>query len=328
MIEAPGTATLMAAVETAGYDLQLTGIRFQEGDLSRPLYPTLFDYARAPQGVRFEPGVQILEPHGRLLRFRLQLEAEAGVELRVGAGGQPVIKSAVDPSVEGLSIPGLTAAVLLDPYTCDLTWDQPAGVEVTALRLLCTPIGRPLIDGERVDGGVYLVILNRPKDLPVLGISDAGAQEPNTIKMLGSDPAGRPVYDLFQPAALPALPSDLSLEPSLRVRRLEGMEFAVRMAAPVDLRFVQADGDPQEVKISGTRPPELKHADWLDQGDLCKLIWSSESGSQESLDLIGRVSSFFLKADEVPAPGTGTARFLRVDPTVIQPPSCSGGICI
>jgi hypothetical protein len=323
MIETLGTATLMAAVETADHDLQLTGIRFREGDLSQPLYPTLFDYLRAPQGVRFEPGVQILNQNDRLLHFRFQLEAGAGVELRVGADGQPVIESAADPSIEGSSIRGLTAAVLLDPYTCQLTWEQPVDVEVTALRLLCVPIGRPLTDGEQVDGGIYLVILNRPKELPVLGIGDPGEQEPNTIKMLGSDPAGRPVYDLFQADALPGLPSDLSLEPTLRVRRGEGMEFAVRIAAPVDLRFVQADGDPQEVKISGTRPPELQNAEWLDQGDLCKLVWLAES-----MERIGRVSSFFLKADEVPVPAMGPSRFLRIDPTVIQPPSCTGGICI
>jgi hypothetical protein len=323
MIETLGTATPMAAVETAEQDLQLTGIRFREGDLSQPLYPTLFDYDRAPQGVRFEPGVQILNQHGRQLHFRLQLEAGAGVELRVGADGQPVIESAADPSVKGLSIPGLTAAELLDPCTCQLTWEQPADVEVTALRLLCTPIGRPLSNEEQVDGGVYLVILNRPKELPFLGSVERGEREPNTIKMLGTDLDGRPMYDLFQPDALPSLPSDLGLEPTLRVRRLEGMDFRFRIAAPVDLRFVPAPGDPQQVQVLGTRPPELQFVDLLDQGHLCKLVWSSES-----LELTGRVSSFYLNADEVPIPATGTPRFLRVDPTVIQPPSCSGSICI
>ena len=108
MIETLGTATLMAAVD----DLQLIDIKFREGDhLCEPLYPTLFDYDRAPQGVRFEPGVRILTPV-RQLQFQFQLfqpDEGAVVEFLVDNDGHPMVESVADPS--GGPIHGLTAAV-------------------------------------------------------------------------------------------------------------------------------------------------------------------------------------------------------------------------
>jgi hypothetical protein len=110
-------------------------------------------------------------------------------------------------------ISGLTAVLPHpdDPATCLLTWDQAEAeqtfggpIKVTALRLRCMIVNRLSTTGEEADGGIYLAIVNRPKEARAdLGISDAGQLEPGTIKMLGSDPQGRPMYDLFHPDALP-----------------------------------------------------------------------------------------------------------------------------
>lgn len=333
MIEILGNATVTEAGEASGYDLQLTGITFHEGDLCQPRYPMLFNYDRAPQGVRFEPGVQILVP-GRQLQFLFQLEA--GVEFLV-VDGRPVVVSVAYPSAT--SIPGLTAVLPDpdDPTTCLLTWDQAEAervfggpIKVTALRLRCM-VNRVTTPGEEADGGVYLAIVNRPKEAHVdLGIGDAGQLEPDTIKMLGSDPQGRPVYDLFQPDALPAVPSDLSLEPTVRVRSNEEVKLSLLLATPEILEFKQAPGNPGQVQVNPFEPPvwppELQNAAWKEDGLRCDLIW--RQGPKTS-GHTGCVSTFYLDVWQPVLGGVGPMqRLMQVDPTVIQPPSCTGSICV
>jgi hypothetical protein len=365
MIETLGTATLTeigAGGRTAGYDLVLTGITFQDGDLSRPLYPTLFDYERAPQGVRFEPGVQILkaEPLPRFL-FLFQLQEGAGVSFLTDSAGQPIVLSVTDPNAD--SVPGLTAT-LLDPLTCELTWDQAAAdlahggmVKVTALRLVCELLEREPTNPEVVDGGLYLAIVNRHEEAgPDLGIGDSGDPEPHTVKMLGTDAFGRPVYDLFLPEPQALLPLHLGLEPAIRVREREKADVAIQIATlpGIDLRFDRATGNPEEVQVHGFEPrgwpPQLRSATRQDFGKRCQLLWIEETGrnactignpeQNKNYCLNGQIASFYLEAslqdgffllsldeDEVEMWRARGVR-MQLDPTVIQPPSCTGGICI
>ena len=362
MIETLGNATLMETGKTAGYDLAITRITFRDGDLCQALYPTIFDYFRAPQRARFEPGVQILQP-GNQLRFLFQLEAGQGVELLPDGNGGPVVQSVTDPYSDQ-PIAGLTA-VLLDPVTCELTWDQEEAnrahgglVKVTALRLVCRLLDREPTNPELVDGGLYLAIVNRPEEAgPDLGIGDPGGPEPETIKMLGSDVFGRPVYDLFLPEAQALLPSCLGLEPTICVREHERADVAIQIATRpgIDLRFDRATGNPEEVRVHGFEPrgwpAQLRSAKREAAGKRCQLLWIEETGrhgckigSSEQTNnycLTGLITTFyveaylndgffllFLEAGEVEMWRKRGIR-MQLDPTVIQPPSCTAsGICI
>lgn len=359
MIETLGNATLTEAGRTAGYDLEITRITFRDGDLCQALYPTIFDYARAPQGARFEPGLQILQA-GHLLRFLFQLEEGEegkGVKFLTDPEGNPVIQSVTDPYSDK-PIPGLTA-VLIDSVTCELTWDQEAAnrahgdfVKVTALRLVCLPLDRQPTDPELVDGGLYLAIVNRPEETgPDLGIGDPGAPEPQTIKVLGSDVFGRPVYDLFLLEAQTLLPPYLGLEPTVCVREHEVRDVAIQISTlpGIDLRFERALANPAEVRVHGYEPQgwptQLRAAEREDEGRRCQVLWIEETGRSgctigspekgQNYCLVGLITTFYLEAflkdgfHLLPESWRRRGVRMQFDPTVIQPPSCTAsGICI
>jgi len=349
-----GTAILTTAAPATPYDLEITGITFKGGDLCRALYPTIFDYVRAPQDTRFEPGVQILRP-GNVLRFLFQIKDGQGVEILTDDAGFPVIESVTDPHGP---VAGLTAA-RLDPLTCELIWDQEAAnkahggfVKVTALRIVCRPLNRQPKDPELVDGGLYLAIVNRPEEGgPDIGIGDAGQPEPQTIKMLGSDVFGRPVYDLFLAETQTLLPPYLGLEPTICVREHEVKDVAIQIAtqAGIDLRFDRAFANPEEVRVHGYEPPgwppQLRDAAREEQGKRCQLRWIEETGrrdcktgnpaQEQNYCLVGQIATFYLEAflkdgfDLLPEEWRCRCVRMQLDPTVIQPPSCTAsGICV
>jgi hypothetical protein len=341
MVETLVTATLVEAGVTDEV-VRITGITFEDGDLCKPRYPTLFDYFRAPHGVRFEPGFQILRSLLPRLRFLFQLHEDAGSEFLTDSQGHPVVVSILDPDAG--QVPGLTA-VLLDPVTCELAWDQAEAdrihggtVKLTTLRLRCQPLGRTPTDPEKVDGGLYLAIVNHPEAVGLdLGIADPGEREEDTIKLLGSDSLGRPVYDLFRLDALTQLPGHMGLEPTFRVRQTDPpVDLACQIATlpEIDLRFVPAVGDVQAVHVLGFKPEglprQLLAAERLDQGRRCRLSWAPQ---QNGVRNFGESSSFYLEAVLEGQVSPSWAKWhgkvlLRLDPTVIQPPSCTGGICI
>jgi hypothetical protein len=321
MIETLGTATLMAAGETAE-PIRITGITFENGDLSKVRYPTLIDYDRAPGGVRFEPGFQILSPG----RHQFILQLEPGFEFT-----QELVSLNADSQILGLEVDWS------EPSTCLLTLDGVTG-KVAVLRFPCrpSPSGLILSPEEIVYGGAYLALINREETLSASNqnvVAAPGDPEPQTIKLLGLDLHGRPVYDLFQQDALPGVPSDLGLEPTIRVYRTEAVSFSLKIATIPDFKFKELPD--QQVQIQpfepSVRPPELKNASGADEGRRCNLFWEAASGTE------GSVSTFYLDVWQPAGPGRGhpgmghsrkMRRIVQVDPTVIQPPSCSGGICI
>lgn len=338
MIETRDSATLTTAGPSAGYDLAVTGIRFENGDLSRPRYLSLFDYGRAPEQVTFEPCVQIIQELApqQTLRFLFQLDPVDGVRFQT-LGGEPVVVSAVDP--DGGPVPGLSGR-LLDPFTCELVWDQslasPDDMKVATLRLFCELPDRIPTRREMVYGGLYLAIVNRPKDVSNQGggLGDPGDPEPDTIKLLGLDQQGRSVYDLFRPDVLSVMPDYLCLEPAFRVTKEDvSVELSIRLAPPLDLiQFKKQVDDPQEVQVIGFKPegwPEqLQAAEWLDAGLRCTMVWVPEQGVGPQP---GDSSSFYLEVVRIeigPEREPVETRYLQIDPTVIQPPSCTGGICV
>jgi hypothetical protein len=146
------------------------------------------------------------------------------------------------------------------------------------------------------------------------------------------------VYDLFLPGALPRLPYDLGLEPTFRVQGHEKVELKIRIATPpeLNLRFRRAV-DPSQVKVEPfepiLKPLQLRDAGREDDGRRCDMVWIAGASSTDA----GVVSTFYLEAEWQPQQSQ-VRSFLRrhgvrkvkvqLDPTVIQPPSCTGGICV
>lgn len=325
-------------------DLEITDITFEGGDLSRPRYPSLINAFRAPAGVQFEPGIQII--HGeRDLTFLLGIDPSSEAVFESDASGLPVVESIVSPSGSGIA--GLVERSLLDSRTCQLTW-RPGEAEsrLTALRVRCSPTLRGATDPERVDGGVYLMLLDRPEWLPEEHPAvDPGLPVPHTIKILGTDGHKRPVYDLYLRAALDSLPTDLALEPTFRVREGHAVDFSMLFAPDVDLRFLPSADDFGQVAVEdfpSGRPPQLVDAAREDAGKECRLKWVQATGRDlctssseergEGHCLAGQVTSFMLVAFVGPGSFFDVEERDKrrlVDPTVIQPPSCtSSGICI
>ena len=302
--------------------LTITGITFEGGDLSRPRYPSLIDDSRAPAGVQFEPGIQIIAADPLPFTVLYELDPAAGVLFMRDVAGLPVVQS-VAAAPEIGPVPGLTAE-LLDPTTCRLTWNQAEALSLsTALRIFCERVDRLSTEAEQVDGGVYLTIVHRQQDgiEPIQG-REAGLPEGDTIKILGTDAQGRPRYDLFFPGVL-ANP-DLELEISFRVRKGETARFdlLISVVPGSDVRFETSAG---QVVVQPARPAELQSTAASDLREKCTLVWVEETGQTTQ----GKVTSFFLEAAADEAPFEVRLRRVQLDPTVIQPPNCtSGGICI
>lgn len=313
--------------------LEITGITFEDGDLSKPRYPSLIDHSRAPAEVQFEPGVQMISADPLQFTVLYRIDPSADVIFKQDGNDLPVVQSVAAAPDFG-PVPGLSAE-LLDSTTCLLTWNQAAAASaVTALRILCEHSDGSFTPEELVEGGVYLAIVHRHQagSEPILG-SAPGSPESRTIKILGTDSQGRPRYDLYHPEVLANLPSDLELEISFRVREGERVQFSLlfSLAPGSDVQFQSVAG---QVVVQPERPEQLRSAAPSVLGEKCTLVWVQET---DLAAVEGQVSSFFLEASDVELPieipfGERAAfvrRRVQFDPTVIQPPSCtSSGICI
>lgn len=333
MIESLGRRTaLLDQEDPSAPALTITGITFEGGDLSQPRYPSLIDYSRAPAGVQFEPGIQIISKEPSAFTVVYAIDPAAGVVFSQ-YGGLPVVLS-VAAAPEYGPVPGLSAE-LLDPLTCRLTWNQAEAAALsTALRILCEPPGDRLLTGpEEVEGGVYLAIVHRHEEgiEPIQGTAP-GSPESGTIKILGTDAQGRPRYDLFVPGVLANLSPGLELEVSFRVRKGETVELSLLFSVVPgsDVRFETFAG---QVVVQPARPPQLRSAAASDLREKCNLRWVGLTDLEAEK---GRVTSFFLEASAGELPfdvraerETRRRGRLQLDPTVIQPPNCtSGGICV
>ena len=338
--------------------LTIAGIEFEDGDLSRPRYTLLIDYEHAPAGVQFEPCLQIRDVLDNLLKVRFKIDHAAGVRFVSNDLEEVLVSSILDP--QSFSPPGLVSATLVDgdPRKCDLVWKQSeadaAGLGLlNTLRLYCKfedPNHSPLTPVEEVEGGLYLAILNR-KEAPYLQheTNPPGEPIPGTVKMLGFDGIGRPLYDLYLPQD--SLPEALVLEPAFRCREGQIVAFDLVLDLPtgIDLMFV-TDAAPNEdqVAVNGFLPaghPFQLYETLVGRFDgkdkrRCTLTWTQETGRQycqtsnvreakRCYCILGQASGFGLVAAPngqlAPDPG----RMANIDPTVIQPPNCtSGGICI
>lgn len=336
--------------------VSFTGIWFQDSDLSQARYPSLIDGTRAPAGVQFEPCLQIREETIGILKIRFEIGQE-GVSFLLTPGGSVQAISVFNP-MDGMLPPGVESVVLVDgdPRKCELTWDQAAAdragfSRLSLVRLLCQRGGPSLSALEQVEGGIYLAILKRLE--PAFGNphrKEPGLPVPETIKILGFDAGGRPVYDLFQAGVQDGLPTALSLEPAFRCREGQIVSFSLALDLPegIDIEFV-TDPNSDQVQVTGFlpegRPFQLGEAT-AEEFDghphrKCSISWFQETGRQycatsnarearKCYCTSGQGSSFGLRATPggvfpLDAPRGTVGEF---DPTVIQPPSCTDGICI
>jgi len=366
MIETLRGEALLDQEELVIPGLKITGITFADGDLSRPRYPSLINYERAPEGVQFEPAIQIMEVAVPQLHIQYEIDP-----------AQPVIFDAPDGNVRVTSVlnpegtpAGLVSAKLVDGdrRRCELVWDQEKANEafggpnrIAPMRLHCCHSSelRELSSSpvEQVEGGVYLTILNRPETpFEIRSVKEPGTPLESTIKILGFDPEGRPVYDLFQPEVLEGLIAYLALEPSLRIREGQISSFSMVLDLPPELEGIRFELEPKRnaVRVVGFepqgRPFQLNDTTPGDFGGLpnrkCFVEWYQETGRQycstsnsnearKCYCTKGQVTSFNLRAtdgenfsDILIARGLAH-RVAQFDPTVIQPPNCtSSGICI
>lgn len=336
--------------------LEITNIRFQDGNLAQPRYPWLIDYTHAPSWVQFEPGLQIRDDLGGPLTVRFEIDEAAEVEFVSNELEEVRVTSILDP--QSSPLPGLVSAVLVegDPRKCDLVWDQAAADaagfgQLNTLRLHCR-FENPEHDStplEEVEGGLYLAILNRKEELNEHTFGNPpGAPVAGTVKMLGFDGIGRPVYDLYH--SNENLLAALVLEPAFRCREGQIVSFSLALDLPegINLMFV-TDPPPNDdqVAVNGFLPaghpfqlyetavgPFGGHANRN-----CDLTWTQETGRQycttsnpgearKCYCTRGQISGFGLLA----APDGNLApprQMANIDPTVIQPPNCtSSGICI
>jgi hypothetical protein len=337
--------------------LSLTGIWFEGSDLSQPRYPSLIDGTRAPAGVQFEPCLQIRQEAVEILKIRFEIAQKEVSFLTLNGDVQA---TSVYHPVDGMLPPGVESVKLVDgdPRKCELTWDQAAAERagfsrLSLVRLLCQRSGPPPLTAlEKVEGGLYLAILKRLE--PAFGkpeIKDPGLPVPETIKILGFDQGGRPVYDLFQSGVQDGLSASLSLEPAFRCRegQIVGFSLALDLPEGIDIEFV-TDPNSDQVQVTGFLPegrPFQLGETTAEEFDgfphrKCSISWFQETGrqycatsnfkeSRRGYCTSGQGSSFGLRATPsgvlpFDAPPGTVAEF---DPTVIQPPSCTAdGICI
>jgi hypothetical protein len=337
-------------------DLAITGITFEGGDLSKPRYGSLIDYVRAPAGVQFEPGLQLREPIATLT-VRFEIDPAAGV--RFVANDQEVLVSSIlDP--QSFSPPGLVSATLVggDPRKCDLIWKQSEadaeGVgKLNTLRLHCElEQPRSLSSQEQVEGGLYLAILNREEALYELPFSkEPDGHVDGTIRMLGFDTIGRPMYDLYLQDPQNELPQALVLEPAFRCREGQIVTFSLALDLPpeIDLKFViDAPPNDDQVAVDGFLPhghPFQLYQTTVGAFDdkenrKSTITWTQETGRQYCATsnpgeakrcycIQGQSSGFGLRAAPNGQGVQDRRKMASIDPTVIQPPSCTaGGICI
>ncbi|HEX3129556.1 MAG TPA: hypothetical protein VH394_19620 [Thermoanaerobaculia bacterium] len=356
MSETLGSASTVLEPALDVYTLSLTGIRFEDLDLSQARYPSLIDEQRAPVGVQFEPCLHIRESGVGLLKIYFEIGQE-GVTF-VTSEDDVRTTSVFDPWSQELP-PGVESVKLVggNLQKCELTWNQQAADlagfrRLTLLRLFCHRVGPPLSAVEEVEGGIYLAILQRPED--PFGSPDKKVDSvplANAIKILGFDSAGRPVYDLFRPEVQESLSLEFGLEPAFRCREGQIVAFSLVLDLPssLNIQFVtEPNGD--EVLVAGFlpegRPFQLSDTTVGAYGGFpnrrCEISWFQETGRQycatsnvlESTKCYcthGQGSSFGLCATPggVPPRIAPHGKVGEFDPTVIQPPSCtSTGICI
>lgn len=326
--------------QSAEPEVVIDGITFEEGKLWKALYPSLIHYnLPVPPGYQVEPAIQITDPARSELTVRLALAS--GFIFQAEPADAAMAKARWIEGTDNAP-PSCISTVLESPGACLVTWTRDSSSpSAIALRFFCRPeIGPEPTDPESVvEGGVYLAFVVREETWPgeiiryleehppdpsaPWGALPSPQEDLDTMKVhVLLLPAGHVKYNLFVPDA----PAGTEFEPAFRVRR--------HSTTPLDVDFEIVNpgfvyqpkpGNPEEVDREITHPaasiePLDLETRFGSQQKICRVSWTSAVSDQ----LSGLSCSFNMIAQlaegQLPS-------FRPVDPTVIEPPRCTGGIC-
>lgn len=307
----------------------LDSVRFEKGKLWKARYPSLIDDAQAPHGFQFEPAFHVFTEELEVL-FQIAEDQDAVFDATEGAVAWQLL---VPPDPEKPA-PDVTVGLDGDnPRRCRVQWRR-SGAPLAALRIACRHVGdgpEPETDAwalTRVEGGVYLVILDRgaARHNPAPIRNPDGTGRPGVVRVVGVDQNSRPIYDLFRKDFIESLPTELSLEPSFRAHHGERLDFKLLLdlgEAP-DMRYKTGEDGQVEMiyAVPGFPPESLLGASAGDDRRLCTIEWHHESctGGAGTCHQ-GRTANLFARVENAPA-------LESVDPTVIEPPACdASGVC-
>lgn len=328
-------------------DLEITGITFDEGKLWKPRYGSLFAYAPEIEAFQLEPALQIIAPAGDLeIEVLFEIHADQAVRFLEDEEKPGSVRCRAIGDPKNANVAGLLSAAFEGERRCRLRWNRSAlEKKVTTVRIFCQgEAGIPEDPKTLVEGGLYLSLINSPKNADIFqAASKESPRKDSTIKAIGVDKHGRPVYDLFLPAS-EDVPETLELEPALRCREGDEHHFKVELDLPDPYHVLVFETEgPGKVRVFPEQPPKLTRADTLPGNRICVLTWKQgkdrflcKTGDPISTTphcAQGATASFFFKTKiETGSKAPGLVRrlseVLDIDPTVIQPPVCYDGVCI
>jgi hypothetical protein len=323
--------------------LSLDQVDFAAGQLWRARYPTLIRHeVHDAAGLQLEPAFRVRSaaPDQEVeVVFRL-----AGDDVEFAASPLGAVDWQLLVPANDWPAPDVTVTLSAEGHRkeCRVLWRR-SGAPLTALLIRCRHVhGGPQPGSDawkwtRVEGGVYLALVDRGDVPPVPPVPPEPAQTPaglpvaGTVRVLGVDEHGRPVYDLFREDF--SLPAGLALEPAFRAAPGEQPELRLRLDLPAifqDVRFQVDDAGEVEMAfaIPAARPA---HFVGSPGGELaCTLLWSRallEEGAGDSRQ--GRTANLYAMLDFGALRGAlADAIEKGVDPTVIEPPACdASGVC-
>jgi len=358
MHETETEATTAATTAT----LLLRNIHFADNDLSRVRYPTLINYPDALDSqIQADLGVQVGTSQDAL-EITFELLQDGGVSFVLedlpGILEQVKCRDLSDP--ENPSPAGARAVLTgTNPPRCTFTWNRQEGMaRVRAFRIYCRKDGAGELSArETVYGGLFLALIDQPR------LVIPGRWTPSTepveslakLKLIGIDDQGRPLYNIFQDYSTIISPddADLEIEPTYRIYERQELRFDFKLALGPQWTFNR--------QLAFLEPPSARSlfAFTFPQENFCRFSWtrkdtgleSSQTGSASTFHLGVNPGNLSMEArrslkkalkalhvkiddqlDEVTLKKTLKLVFSRfeslVDPTVIEPPRCTNGICV
>ncbi|MGH7488407.1 MAG: hypothetical protein ACREMY_22835, partial [bacterium] len=302
-------------------------------------YPSLVDYDRAPANLQLEPAIQFARPFNGV--FKIVLELAENEPARFKVRDEKVICWALDRTPRDHEAPGEIDGLVdikADPKRCVIVW-SPAQADAwrhaTALRILCEDE-----DGKTpVAGGIYLVLINGTKRGGAVepAAKDPGSPQPSTIKIIGIDRFGRPVYDCFK--GTQDVPREAEIEPAFRMLEGESVDLKIALDLPGKLSHLVFKDDEREAVVKplcpAVRAPQLHAADLDTARKTCTMHWRQRTGrsicsgtNKKRCCTQGHASTFFFELKSL-SPDLTLGLDMDIDPTVIQPPPCDpNGTCM
>jgi hypothetical protein len=312
-------------------------VDFKNGDPCRPRYVDLYRN-QEPQDdplVQVEPAFQVGESVEKL---QVRIELKKGGVVFTDEGGRPLCRE--------LNFPESRPLIEYDGAGgCVLTWVRDAALPATrAFRIYCHRRDQKPTDEEMVYGGIFVAVTTSvslmrrhiPHDPP------AGVKL-RDIVVIGTDQAGRPVFDVFKPReeTAPPLPFGVELAPAYRARESKPLEFAMTMGIEQaswngEVDYIQPQKKPPGLigDYNAGHPKQYQFC-WNTPGRGCRSTQPLESCYRGEIVTFHLVPQLDQSAANVPLPPRlahagfknwddyGAAlQMINVDPTIIQPPPC------